>query len=140
MPGDHYQALGVRPTAGHREVRAAYLRRMREHHPDRRPGNPGSTATARRLNAAYEVLGDRTKRAAYDQLRVERPAGTTVSAAFVAERHPTAAVAHLRARPRPSAYSPERATYRQSFSVACLRMALAVMALGVVLLLTFGPQ
>jgi curved DNA-binding protein CbpA len=142
MRGDHYQALGVPPTAGPEEIRAAYLRLMREHHPDLHPGDLVSAGTAREVNAAYEVLGDQAKRAAYDRLHVERVGTRTVSSSFVAEQDPTAAVTRVRARERPDrqpAYSEERAAFRQDFSVACLRVAVAVMVLGAILLLAFTP-
>lgn len=62
MAEDHYQTLGLTPGAGADEVRAAYLRRMREHHPDLRPEHRVATrqavsATVLRLAAAALVLG-----------------------------------------------------------------------------------
>lgn len=126
MLPDHYQALGVHPLASREEVRAAYLRLMRAHHPDRRPGDAASGEAARQANAAWQVLGDRARRAAYD--RVREPGAP---ARHGGVRHVAAPVAT--AAP---AYSPEGSRYRRAFHRACVRVAAAVFALGLVLLLT----
>lgn len=120
MRSDHYQALGVHPQASRAEIRAAYLRLMRASHPDRRPNDPIAADAARRANAAWEVLGDAARRSSYDRLRVA--GGRT-------------AVRHLQAAGRP-AYSPEGHRYRRAFHVACLRVGAAVLALGLLVLLT----
>ena len=119
MRSDHYQALGVHPLASHAEVRAAYLRLMRAHHPDRRPGDARSAALARRANAAWEVLGDAARRASYDRLRS-------------AGHRPEVRV--LRDRAQTRAYSPDHVDFRRAFHYASLRVALVVFALGCVLL------
>jgi hypothetical protein len=59
----HYDVLGVSPSASADEVRAAYRAAARDHHPDA-GGDPGHM---RRLNAAWQVLGDPARRAAYDR-------------------------------------------------------------------------
>jgi curved DNA-binding protein CbpA len=66
---DHYLALGITPDASDAEVRAAYLRAMRGSHPDHHPGDAEAESAARAANAAWEVLGDRARRGAYDRLR-----------------------------------------------------------------------
>jgi hypothetical protein len=69
-PG-HYEELGVTPTASPAELRAAYLALARAHHPDTM-GDAGErdrqVAAARmaRVNAAWTVLSDPARRAAYD--------------------------------------------------------------------------
>lgn len=68
MARSHYQVLGVAPHATAREVRQAYHRLARLHHPD---ANPGAAGMAE-INVAWEVLGDPEKRRAYD-----RAIGTT---------------------------------------------------------------
>ncbi len=123
MHSDHYQALGVHPLASQAEIRAAYLRLMRSSHPDRRPGDHQAAEQARRANAAWEVLGDSARRASYDRLQ-----------AGARSRAP--AVRDVTVRPpQPAAYSAEGAQYRRAFHLACLRVALAVLAVGAVLLL-----
>jgi DnaJ-class molecular chaperone len=63
---DHYQTLGVPPTATQREISTAYRKFMRTHHPD-----IDSDATDRsellRIMQAFAVLRNPVTRAAYDQ-------------------------------------------------------------------------
>ena len=63
MEGTHYDVLGVAADASPAEVRAAYRLAARDHHPDA-GGDPGRM---RDLNAAWHVLGDPIRRAAYDR-------------------------------------------------------------------------
>lgn len=58
----HYEVLGVATTATADEVRAAYRRAARDHHPD----FGGDGLRMQDLNAAWHVLGDPIRRAAYD--------------------------------------------------------------------------
>lgn len=66
---DHYSLLGVPFTATNAEITSAYRRAMKRAHPDRQHPERRATAEelARRLNAAYAVLSDPTKRLAYDR-------------------------------------------------------------------------
>jgi molecular chaperone DnaJ len=80
----HYETLGVAPTASAGEIRDAYRRLARRHHPDSAEQRDASAMA--RINDAYRVLGDSGRRAAYDaQLRSGRSAVTTVRAAPPAE-------------------------------------------------------
>ena len=63
MPGSHYDTLGVRPDASAREIRDAYRRLARIHHPDHGDADAGSMAA---INEAYRVLGEPSRRAVYD--------------------------------------------------------------------------
>jgi hypothetical protein len=75
----HYDELGVAPTASPADIRAAYVALARRHHPDRMGSSSEqdrATAAARmaRVNAAWTVLSDSGRRAAYDaRLGVARP-------------------------------------------------------------------
>ena len=60
---NHYDVLGVAPSAPVAEVRRAYVALARRHHPDR-PG--GDATTMRAINEAWTVLGDPGRRALYD--------------------------------------------------------------------------
>lgn len=62
-PPTHYEVLGVARSASPDQVRAAYRSAARDHHPDA-GGDPGRM---RALNAAWQVLGDPARRAAYDR-------------------------------------------------------------------------
>ena len=67
---DYYAALGVSKTASADEVKKAYRRLAREHHPDLHPEKDKARAAEKfkAVNEAYEVLSDSEKKAKYDQL------------------------------------------------------------------------
>ena len=72
MIPNYYAILGVSPGASEGEVKRAYRRLARLHHPDVQ-GDVARDDQIKRLNEAYAVLGDSKRRAAYDvQLRQER--------------------------------------------------------------------
>lgn len=73
---NHYEVLGVPMGADPAEIRRAYLRLARRHHPDLHVADPpADQAKARRkmleANAAWAVLGDRERRRDYDQLVIQ---------------------------------------------------------------------
>lgn len=65
---DYYRTLGVPRTAKEKEIKAAYRRLARKHHPDVNPGSKEAEARFKEINEAYEVLGDPEKRKRYDEL------------------------------------------------------------------------
>ena len=69
---DLYEVLGVAPTADARDIRRAYLRLAQQYHPDRDP-RPEASAKFLEIQAAYEELGDATKRQRYDARRKGAP-------------------------------------------------------------------
>lgn len=64
---DYYETLGVQRNANENDLKAAFRRLAKEHHPDRNPGDKSAEQKFKELNEAYEVLKDPRKRAAYDQ-------------------------------------------------------------------------
>lgn len=62
----HYDTLEVEPHASQREIKRAYRRLARRYHPDYNPGDSDSEERFKELAAAYAVVSDRRKRAAYD--------------------------------------------------------------------------
>lgn len=67
---DYYAVLGVPRGASPEEIKGAYRKLARKHHPDLKPANERARAqeTFKEINEAYEVLGDPEKRAKYDAL------------------------------------------------------------------------
>jgi DnaJ-class molecular chaperone len=65
---DYYKILGVDKKATHKEIKAAYRKLARKHHPDVNPGDKKAETTFKEINEAYEVVGDEAKRKKYDEL------------------------------------------------------------------------
>jgi len=65
---DYYATLGVAKTASEKEIKQAYRKLARKHHPDVNPGDKSAEAKFKAINEAYEVLGDPAKRKKYDEL------------------------------------------------------------------------
>jgi DnaJ-class molecular chaperone len=59
---DHYATLGVAKTATQDEIKRAFRKLASQHHPDK----GGDTAKFQEIQAAYDTLGDETKRQQYD--------------------------------------------------------------------------
>lgn len=66
---DHYNTLGVSKNATQEEIKKAYRKLAMIHHPDK----GGSPVEFQKINDAYEVLGDATKRQQYDNPQFNQP-------------------------------------------------------------------
>jgi molecular chaperone DnaJ len=64
---DLYAALGVPRTATADEIKKAYRKLARKHHPDVNPGNKKAEERFKEISHAYDVLGDADKRKLYDE-------------------------------------------------------------------------
>ena len=66
---DFYAELGVKKDASAEEIKKAYRKLARANHPDSNPGDTAKHDKFKAVAEAYDVLGDRDKRAKYDEFR-----------------------------------------------------------------------
>ena len=69
---DPYEVLGLEPGATHAEIRAAYLRLAKKHHPDKNPGDKTAEWIFKAVQKAYETLRDGHGNDERDRTRRER--------------------------------------------------------------------
>jgi curved DNA-binding protein len=65
---DYYATLGVPRAASQADIKKAFRKQARTHHPDVNQDAPGAESRFKELNEAYDVLSDPEKRKLYDQL------------------------------------------------------------------------
>ena len=68
-PSDPYDTLGVSPDASAKEIKSAYRALSKQYHPDKNPGDAAAETRFKEIQAAYDIVGDETKRKAHDQAR-----------------------------------------------------------------------
>jgi molecular chaperone DnaJ len=66
---DYYAVLGVPKDASQGDIKKAFRRLARDHHPDANEGDAAAEAKFKQINEAYEVLGDAETRKEYDHAR-----------------------------------------------------------------------
>lgn len=71
MADDLYKVLGVAKGARDDEIRRAYRKLAKELHPDVRPDDPAASERFKKVTAAYDILGDATKRQRYDDGEID---------------------------------------------------------------------
>lgn len=64
---DYYEVLGIGKDAGEADIKGAYRRLARQHHPDHHPDDPTAEDKFKEASEAYSVLSDPQKRATYDR-------------------------------------------------------------------------
>ncbi len=68
MPqNDYYQTLGVERGADAEEIRKAYRKLARKHHPDLNPGDKSAEDRFKKVQEAYDILSEPKKKQMYDQ-------------------------------------------------------------------------
>src|SRR5690242_15691273 len=65
---DYYNTLGVAREADAEEIRKAYRKLARKHHPDLNPGDKASEDRFKKVQQAYDILSDPKKKQMYDQV------------------------------------------------------------------------
>ena len=72
---DYYKVLGVAKDADASTVTKTYRKLARQFHPDANPGDSKAEDRFKEISAAYDVVGDETKRKEYDEVRSASPGG-----------------------------------------------------------------
>lgn len=73
MAKNYYQTLGVKRDANETEIKKAFRKLAKQHHPDANRNDPNAEARFKEINEAYEVLSDKEKRAMYDRFGTVNP-------------------------------------------------------------------
>ncbi|MEP0943609.1 MAG: DnaJ C-terminal domain-containing protein [Rhizobiaceae bacterium] len=68
---DPYQVLGVPKTASEKEIKSAFRKLAKKYHPDQNKDNPQAKARFTEASNAYEIVGDKTKRAQFDSGEID---------------------------------------------------------------------
>jgi DnaJ-class molecular chaperone len=68
---DPYKTLGISKTASADEVKKAYRKLAKQHHPDLNPGNAASASLFKDISGAYDLLSDADKRARFDRGEID---------------------------------------------------------------------
>jgi DnaJ-class molecular chaperone len=67
MAEDHYETLGVPRTASAEDIRKAYRELARKYHPDLHPDDAAAKEKFKKVQTAFDVLNDQSKREMYDR-------------------------------------------------------------------------
>lgn len=71
MARDPYEVLGVSKKASEAEIKKAYRALAKKHHPDKHQNDPKAVKRFQEISSAYEVIGDKEKRAQYDRGEID---------------------------------------------------------------------
>ncbi len=71
MPANPYTTLGVKPDATAAQIKSAYLKLAKKHHPDLNPGDARAEERFKSINAAHDLLSDADKRARFDSGEID---------------------------------------------------------------------
>lgn len=124
-PRNHYEVLGVRRDASAADIRDAYRRLARQHHPDHTATPVVSAELMPAVNEAYRVLSDPGRRAMYDASQRTAQGGPATAS------NGAAMEADVRPPPHPRLSGPVRVPWRPLLVVG------VVAAIGIVVLAQF---
>ncbi|MDE1938720.1 MAG: J domain-containing protein [Alphaproteobacteria bacterium] len=68
---DPYEVLGVQKGASEAEIKKAFRSLAKKHHPDTKGGDTGAKKRFQEISAAYDILGDKEKRAKFDAGQID---------------------------------------------------------------------
>jgi DnaJ-class molecular chaperone len=68
---DPYSVLGVDKTANEKEIKSAYRSLAKRYHPDSAKGAPGAKEKFAEIGLAYDIVGDKEKRAQFDRGEID---------------------------------------------------------------------
>ena len=68
---DPYSVLGVSKSASEKEIKSAFRKLAKKYHPDANSNDSGASARFNEANQAYEILGDKDKRAQFDRGEID---------------------------------------------------------------------
>ena len=68
---DPYEVLGVSKSAGEAEIKKAFRTLAKKHHPDTHSGDAGAKKRFQEISSAYDVIGDKDKRAKFDAGQID---------------------------------------------------------------------
>lgn len=78
MARDPYQELGVPRSASADEIRKAFRKLAKQHHPDTNPGDKAAEERFKRVSAAFDIVGDAEKRKKFDAGEIDADGRETV--------------------------------------------------------------
>ena len=68
---DPYAILGVAKSASEKEIKSAFRKLAKKYHPDSNTSDPSAGVRFNEANQAYEILGDKEKRAQFDRGEID---------------------------------------------------------------------
>lgn len=68
---DPYSVLGVDKTSDEKQVKSAFRKLAKKYHPDRNKDNPKAQDKFSEVNSAYEIIGDKEKKAQFDRGEID---------------------------------------------------------------------
>jgi DnaJ domain len=86
-PPDPYTVLGISRDATGRQVKAAYRKLAKKHHPDTNPGDAQAADRFREITGAYDILTDPARRKEWDQAHPPASGGTVASGQALVVSH-----------------------------------------------------